>query len=112
MIRLLRGSATVRQLALLLLLWVGFDVGLHGFAASDYATVASSTSITTIEARASGASAGGGFDHCFCHSLSVGAVTPLRAVFLAPIGEARTPTCPPPPHADRHPLDRPPRLAA
>ena len=112
MARLLRCSATVRTLALLLLVWIGLDVGLHGFVSSDYAAIPSAGRPAVVGTGSGTVRAHGTPDHCFCHSVSVGALTPLRPVFLAPVGEAETRPCPPPPHADRHPLDQPPRLTA
>jgi hypothetical protein len=106
-----RFSTFVRTLALLLLVWVGFDVGLHGFLVSDY-TVLAAASPTVIDARTGGHGEQGDTDHCFCHSPSVGALSAVRPACLGPVGIAEPLPCPPVPHTDNHPLDQPPRPAA
>jgi hypothetical protein len=112
MVRLPRGSAAVRTLALLLLVWVGLDVGLHGFFASDCSTISVGGATAVVDGGSGIVAAHASPDHCFCHSVSVGALRAPSAVFLALSGEAGTIRCPAAPHRDPHPLDQPPRLSA
>jgi hypothetical protein len=107
-----RFSTFVRTLALLLLVWVGFDVGLHGFLVSDYAVIAAA-SPAVVDAAASGqAGQGDVVDHCFCHCPSIGALSAVRPACLGLVGIAEPLASPAVPHNERHPLDQPPRLAA
>lgn len=106
-----RFSASIRALALLLLLWGGFDIGLHGILESDYAPIAPVRSATLDDGGAIG-SPQVGPDHCFCHSVSIGALAPVLPARLGLIGTAVAAPCSPVPHTDRHPLDQPPRLSA
>jgi hypothetical protein len=112
MVRLLWCSASVRTLAVLMLVWVGFDFGVHGLVAPDGAPMVAAASPASLGAGRGGGNVTLAPDQCFCHSVSVGALTPLRQAFFEFLGNAETPLCPPAPHTERHPLDQPPRLAA
>ena len=107
-----RHSACIRAFTLLFLLWIGLDVGAHGFFASDRASLASGAAAFVACTDDAPASTGGAADHCFCHSLSVGAVAPAHVADLAVAGTSVAPLATFVPQADRHPLDLPPRFAA
>jgi hypothetical protein len=106
-----RRSAPIRAFALLFLLWVGLDVGLHGLFASDFAPMATSRS-STDGIKESGPCTHVAPDHCFCHAVSVGAVVPVRTTGLAPTGTLVIERARQVPPGSPHPLDRPPQLAA
>jgi hypothetical protein len=109
-----RHSALIRTLVVVLLLWVGFDFGVHGLLASDFAPMnAGSSSVTLDVSRgASSAVVHPAPDHCFCHSISMGAVAPAQAAGLGPTGSLASEPAPPVPPSVPHPLDRPPQLTA
>ena len=74
-----RRSALVRGVTLVLLLWAVLDSGAHGLFASDLgplAPPAASARHSTLEQ----ASGGQNSDHCFCHSLSLGATVPAPVI--------------------------------
>jgi hypothetical protein len=106
-----RHSVPVRGVTLLLLLWVGLDLGAHGLFESDFRPIPSAGMSVGGRAAEDGA-AGQTPDHCFCHSLSLGATVPLFA-----IGPERTGTlvsvvsCQAPASAAR-PLYHPPQVRA
>jgi hypothetical protein len=106
-----RHSALIRTLTLLLLLWVGIDLGAHGLFASDFTPVATTGSCIRLCQNDGGATAPVAPDHCFCHGIYVGAVVPTPTAGLAPgtLVLARSPEVPP---SDPHPLERPPQLTA
>lgn len=107
-----RHSAPIRAFALLFLLWVGFDFGVHGLFASDFAPMATSTSSTSVGVKEGGPSAQLAPDHCFCHGISVGAVMPARTADLALTGTLLIELSRQVPPSSPHPLDRPPQLSA
>ncbi len=107
-------SLRLRLLTLLLLLWVGFDLGAHGLLASDFPPLGGTESCTrlTPAGNAEDGATLGGPDHCFCHSISVGAVPPEPAVALAPLGAIAVVRPCRVPQRDRTAIDHPPQLAA
>jgi hypothetical protein len=107
-----RFSASIRALALLLLLWGGFDIGLHGLLESDYAPIAPVRSAALDDGTGGTGPAQVGPDLCFCHGLSIGALAPVLPARLGLLGNAEAAPCSPVPHTDRHPLDQPPRPSA
>ncbi len=107
-----RHRAPIRIVALLLLLWVGFDIGAHGLLASDFTPVARNGSSVSLNSNDAGATTPLAPDHCFCHSLSMGAVLPALPVGLAPTGALVLSISSHAPRNDRHPLDHPPQLTA
>ena len=107
-----RHSVPLRTLALLVLLWVGLDIGAHGLFASDFHPIASNPSRLCVSQDESGAAECAQPDHCFCHGLSTAAMMPMPTAGLTQVG-APVPDPPPQaPHSDPHPLDRPPQLVA
>jgi hypothetical protein len=72
-------SAPIRAAAVLLLLWVGIDLGAHGLSASDFHPVAASAS-TGADCAVGGEARDQSPDHCFCHSQSLGATLSLLVV--------------------------------
>ncbi len=107
-----RHGAVIRIVALFLLLWVGFDVGAHGLLASDFSSPGDSTSWTRLTTSESGATTQFTHDHCFCHSLSVGAMLPAPGATLTPAGVVVLPISSHAPGRDASPLDHPPQLRA
>jgi hypothetical protein len=108
----LRHAALLRTLTLFLLLWVGSDLGAHGFFASDFTPVPSSGSAFRLNPDDGGPTAPCDAGHCFCHSASMGAVVHTPPPGLTPAG---APALDPPPQvhrSDPQPLDRPPQLDA
>ncbi len=107
----LRQSALIRLSTLLLLLWVGIDVGAHGFLASDFEPLPVPGASCSIDVPTTGTSFSHvQHDHCFCHGISVGAVLPALPATLAPTGLMVVPLSSRVPRADRNPLDHPPQL--
>jgi hypothetical protein len=104
-----RHSSLLRALTLLLLLWVGFDIGAHGLFASDFAPIVESGWSVHLSDGGNGAAAP---DHCFCHGISVAAGMPSMIVSLTPAGTLVLYLAPQVPLGDHHPLDRPPQPAA
>ncbi len=107
-----RHAAPLRLLALLVLLWVGFDIGAHGLVASDFPPIAGNSSQPCVGQDESGDAACAPTDHCFCHSLSTGAMMLMPAAGLVQVG---TPVLDPPrqvPLSHPQPLDRPPQAVA
>jgi hypothetical protein len=107
-----RHSVLVRTLALLVLLWVGLDIGAHGLLASDFHPIASNPSRLCVSQDESGATECAPTDHCFCHSLSTAAMMPTPTAGLIQVG---APVLDPPrqvPLSHPHPLDRPPQFVA
>jgi hypothetical protein len=107
-----RHSVPLRTLALLLLLWVGLDIGAHGLVASDFPPIAGNPSRLCVSQDESGATACAPTDHCFCHSLSIAAMIPVPTAGLIQIGTPVLDPLPQVPHSHPHPLDRPPQLVA
>jgi hypothetical protein len=107
-----RHSALVRAFAVLCLVWVGFDIGAHGLFASDFTPIAPISASLHVRVDERGATAPGAPDHCFCHSVSMGAVRPAPTAGLTPAGALVLDLSPQVPRSDPHPLDRPPQLAA
>ncbi len=105
-----RNHRLIRALALLLLLWVGFDVGAHGLVAADFGPTPSCGCDTSVSGNSDGAAAPAPVEcHCFCHAVSVGAVLPALAGALAP---ASAIVLAPPTQVargDRDPLYHPPQ---
>jgi hypothetical protein len=108
----LRHDALIRTLTLLLLLWVGLDLGAHGLFASDFTPMATSGSSASLGVEDSGAGAHPAPDHCFCHGTSMGAVVPTPSAGLTPVGTVAVALSPQAPPGAPHPLDRPPQPAA
>ena len=107
-----RHSALIRTLTVLSLLWVGFDIGAHGLLASDFKPIATSGSSTRPSLDESGRTAPVAPDHCFCHSLSIGAVLAAATAGLTPAGTLVLDLSPQVPRSNSHPLDRPPQPTA
>ena len=107
-----RHSALLRTLTLLLLVWVGLDVGAHGLFGSDFTPIPASGLTPRLSHDASGDAASAAPDHCFCHSISMPAVMPAPTVSLTSAGKLVLDLPPRGPSGTRHPLDRPPQLAA
>jgi hypothetical protein len=106
-----RRSALIRLSTLLLLLWVGIDVGAHGFLASDFEPLPVPGAPCSIGMATTAASVSHvQHDHCFCHGISVGAVLQALPATLAPTGLMVVPLSSRVPRADRNPLDHPPQL--
>lgn len=108
----LRHSAQIRAFALLFLLWVGLDFGVHGLFASDFAPMATSGSSTSLGVEDAGSGAHPAPDNCFCHSVSMGAVEPARTAVPTPVGTLVSEPSLQLPPSDPHALDRPPQPAA
>jgi hypothetical protein len=104
-----RHSALSRTFAALILLWVGFDLGAHGIFASDFMPIATGNRSVRLGPENSGAPAP---DHCFCHSISMGAVVTAPASGLTPTGTLVLAISLQVPPTDPHPLDRPPQHTA
>jgi hypothetical protein len=107
-----RHRALIRAMTVLLLLWVGFDLGAHGLLASDFGTAGEETCAARVAPSGGAAGVHLAHDHCFCHAVSVGAVLPAIAVNLAPSGAVVRPLSAQVPRSDGSPLDHPPQLAA
>ena len=107
-----RHSAPLRTLALIVLLWVGFDIGAHGLFASDFPAIAQTESRVRLSQDEGAATPVAPTDHCFCHGLSIAAVMPAPTAGLAPAGTLALDPPPQVPHSARQPLDRPPQLVA
>jgi hypothetical protein len=107
-----RHSAPIRALTLLVLVWVGFDLGAHGFFASDFEPIAPGGSAIRVSVDDSRATTPPAPDHCFCHSISVGAVSPAPSSGLTPAGMFVLVLSPRVPRSHPHPFDRPPRFPA
>jgi hypothetical protein len=108
----LRHSPPLRTLTLLVLLWIGFDIGAHGFVASDFPTIAANALRLRVSQDETGATACAPTDHCFCHSLSIAAMMAMPTAGLIQVG---TPVIDPPlqvPHSYPRRLDRPPQVVA
>jgi hypothetical protein len=106
-----RRSRLIRSFALLLLLWVGFDFGAHGVAASDLVPIAINAGAIALTGDGGAAPSHPGHDHCFCHGNFVGGATLLRNAELVPAGTLALRWVPALLLAAPHPLDRPPRLS-
>ncbi len=107
-----RHSALIRVPAFLFLLWIGLDFGAHGFLASDAAPLASGSAAFSAQEEQGPAGTCGSNAHCFCHSISVGAVVPVCVAELTLVGQTVSPLPTLAPQTDRHPLDLPPRFIA
>jgi hypothetical protein len=105
-----RYSALIRAFALLFLLGVGFDFGVHDLVVSDFAPLATGGSSTSLGVEHGGSGLHFAPDHCFCHAVSMGAVVPARTVGLAPTDTLVIALSPQVPSSDSTPLDRPPEL--
>jgi hypothetical protein len=108
----MRHSALIRILALLVLIWVGFDLGAHGLFASDFAPMTTGGSSLRLNVDTCGATAPIAPDHCFCHGASMGAVGPAPAAGLTPAGTVVVALSLQGPLSGPHPLDRPPQRTA
>ncbi|HNV04421.1 MAG TPA: hypothetical protein PLE61_11040 [Vicinamibacterales bacterium] len=109
----LRRFTCAPAIAVLLLAAAWSDIVLHGFVELDSAPIGLSG---PSPALAAGSGAIGAQqtppDHCFCHSVSMGARSlPLAAVFEL-LGSAWPPLTPSAVRADRRPADQPPRPVA
>ncbi len=107
-----RHCVPIRLLALVLLLWVGFDVGAHGFLTSDFAFPAAGARATLVAFDGQVRPAPAAHDHCFCGGIFEGATAPAPAETLIPTGAILADVVSRAPRADGHPLDRPPQLIA
>jgi hypothetical protein len=107
-----RRSALIRASALLCLLWVGSDLGAHGFFESDYTPIGPSGSSSRLGLDDSGAAAPLASAHCFCHSTSIGAVMPVPPAGLTLVGTVAADVSLQVPPGAPHALDRPPQPAA
>ncbi len=108
-----RHSARIRIPALILLLWVAFDVGAHGLLASDFDPVTGpSASSREASVGSSLARTSAIPDHCFCHGISTGIVVAPLPVALTPADTVILAGCPEPAAKDGPPLDHPPHPAA
>ncbi len=107
-----RRSFTIRLATLVLLLWVAFDVGAHGFITSDFAPASAGAPATLVALDGHGPAAAAAHDHCFCNGIFEGAIAPAPAETLAPTGAIVPDVVSQAPRADGHPLDRPPQLIA
>lgn len=107
-----RHPASIRTLTLLLLLWVGFDLGAHGLFASDFTPFPTSASSSRLSVDETGAGAAVAPDHCFCHGVSMGAVVAAQIAGPSPAGTLVVDLSPQLASSDPHPLDRPPQFAA
>jgi hypothetical protein len=105
-------SAFLRTFTVLFLLWVGLDLGAHGLFASDFPPVAQGDGSVRLSLDESCGTGPVAPDHCFCHSLSIGAVVPACAGGLTPVGTLVLDLPPQLPPGDPHPFDRPPQLLA
>ena len=108
-----RSHALIRTFTLLLLLWVGFDVGAHGILAADFGPIPPCGAATSVcgDSGVTPESAPA-HCHCFCHAVSVGAVPPVRAEGLAAANAIVLAACTRVARNDRDPLDHPPQLNA
>ncbi len=104
--------AAIRLLTVLLLLWVGFDVGAHGLLASDFGPLTEGACAARIGSGDGASAAHGSPGHCFCNGVSIGAVLPDIVVQLAPSGAVLRPLSAQAPRSDGSPLDHPPQLPA
>jgi NhaP-type Na+/H+ and K+/H+ antiporter len=107
-----RYSVPLRTLALLVLLWVGLDIGAHGLFASDFPPIAGNSFQLCVSQDDGGATECAPTDHCFCHSLSTAAMRLMQTAGLTQVG---APVLDPPrqvPHSHPHPVDRPPQPVA
>lgn len=107
-----RHSAPIRLFAVLFLLWVAFDFGAHGFVGPDFPPIAASGGGVGVCLEPGGGAGSAAPDHCFCHSVSIGAVVPAPAAGLALEGELLLGLPPQAPRPARRSLDRPPQLPA
>ncbi len=105
-----RHSSLIRLCTLLLLLWVGFDVGAHGFLTSDFDPMAASGSSARVGLPGDAAPQPAAPEHCFCHGIFEGASVPALVEALMPTGGVVPAISSQVPRADGHPLDRPPQL--
>ncbi len=108
----LRGATLRHRLTLLLLLLAVADLGVHGLFASDFGPPAVGSTSARLTAGDEGPAGSSVSDHCFCHSLSVGAVSPTSAAVLATLGDLVLGLLPALPCTTPVPLDKPPQLAA
>jgi hypothetical protein len=107
-----RHSDLLRTLTLLLLVWVGFDIGAHGLFASDFTPIATIGSSLRLSHGDGGDAAPAAPDHCFCHGISVPAAMPTPTASLTSAGRLVLDLSLRGPSRTSHPLDRPPQLAA
>jgi len=108
----LRHSVPSRTLALLFLLWVGFDFGAHGLFASDLPPIApghASVGACLESVNGSGPAAP---DHCFCHTVSMGAEVPAPVGGLLVEAGVLSGLSSPVPRTVPRSVDRPPQLPA
>ena len=110
--RRLGHSAFIRILTCVFLLWIAIDFGAHGLLASDAPPLASASPSVSVGTEQGSPESCGSIDHCFCHSLSVGAVASVPVAELTPVGQTLAPLPTLNPQTDRHPLDLPPRFVA
>ncbi len=108
----LRGAIVRRTLTLLLLLLAVADLGVHGLFASDFGPAAAGSASVRLAPDQGGAAAPAASDHCFCHSLSVGAVVPTSATIPTQLCDIVPGLLRPLPFPSPGPLDKPPQLAA
>jgi hypothetical protein len=107
-----RHSVPIRILALLLLLWVGVDIGAHGLLASDFAPLQLAGPSPRAHCGDTGVQTTPAPDHCFCHGVSLGAILPGLSVHLAAAGVVVPALASQVACGDDYPLDHPPQLVA
>ncbi len=104
-----RRPALIRTIAAFCLFWASFDLGAHGFLASDQPPVAPPSSAARIAPAATGGEAIPVGTHCFCHTFSTGAVLPVLNVVLVAVGGLQAALPEHPQHGAPRSLDRPPQ---
>lgn len=107
-----RRSALIRALAILCLVWVGADLGAHGFAPHDLLPITGSSGSPHLVQNEGTACPALSPDHCFSHGTFLGALPPPDLVGLAPSGPATLARPINAPESERHPLDKPPQRRA
>ncbi len=107
-----RRPAFIRTIATLCLLWACFDLGAHGFLASDQPPVTPLSSTARVGAASAPADTVPACTHCFCHTFSTGAVLPALDVALVAVGGLEAALPQHLRHGDPRSLDRPPQSAA
>lgn len=107
-----RRSALIRALAILCLVWVGADLGAHGFAPHDLPPITGGGGSPHFVQYEDAAGLALSADHCFSHGTFLGALPPPDLVGLAPSGPATLSRPIDAPECVRHPLDKPPQRRA
>jgi hypothetical protein len=103
-------SAVLRAVTLVLLLWAGLDLGAHGLFASDFQPFARSDTAGSLAIQ-DGTSVQSP-DHCFCHSLSLGATLPNPVTRPERTAAVPPSACSKSPRSTARPLFHPPQTLA